>query len=134
MKKKPIVKIEEIGYPKSLVIRDGSRVSELIWTSQLEKEINHMIKRRLFIVGYSGGDESGYWRHEIFATDNELLAEVYVKRFNEILKKWKDYYDSICVDGEFGYRTLPEESNLTHRYYQVMDVEECYYKEIDFRN
>jgi len=44
MKKKPIVEIEEIGHPKSLIIREGSMVSELILTSELILELNEQLK------------------------------------------------------------------------------------------
>ena len=39
-----IIEIEELGFPKSLIIRDGALVSELIDTKDLVNELNEQLR------------------------------------------------------------------------------------------
>lgn len=47
-----IIEIEELGFPKSLIIREKSLVSELIDTNDLVKELNEQL-RQYNVVGQS---------------------------------------------------------------------------------
>lgn len=45
-----IIEIEELGFPKSLIIRENALVSELIDTNDLVKELNEQL-RQYNVVG-----------------------------------------------------------------------------------
>lgn len=47
-----IIEIEELGFPKSLIIRDGALVSELIDTKDLVNELNEQLSQ-YNVVGQS---------------------------------------------------------------------------------
>ncbi|GAG31669.1 unnamed protein product, partial [marine sediment metagenome] len=47
---------------------------------------------RAYIVKYSGGTYDDYYEHNVFVSVNKSKATKYVTKFNNILKKWKDYY------------------------------------------
>lgn len=68
----------------------------------------------LYIVSYNRSEDINI---SIFATKDKEKAEMYVKRFNNILDKWKEYYfDKVCS-----------------RHYQIFDINYCSLEEIKIR-
>ena len=75
----------------------------------MEKQNNY-----LYIVSYNRSEDINI---NIFATKDKEKAEIYVKRFSDILDKWKEYYfDKVCS-----------------RHYQVFDISYCSLEEIKIR-
>jgi hypothetical protein len=47
----------------------------------------------MYIVKYSAGSYDDYSENVIFVTKSKVKASRYILKFNNILKKWKDYYE-----------------------------------------
>jgi Fe-S oxidoreductase len=84
----------------------------------------------MYIVKYSGGEWDDYYTSDIFVTSNKEVAEKYVEKFNNILKKWKEYYSQFAGD----YGSIKEEYiEMYDRFYSLKGINKCYFKEIEIR-
>jgi hypothetical protein len=89
--------------------------------------------REIYLVQYSVGDWDSYTVN-IFVTDNEELAKLYVEKFRTKLKKWKDYYskmfgidsDLFCLEDEL-------QNKHYNRFCQIMNTNNAYYLKIELR-
>jgi hypothetical protein len=89
--------------------------------------------KKMYLVQYSVGDWDSYTVN-IFVTDNEELAKLYVKKFRTKLKKWKDYYakafgidsDLFCLEDEL-------QNKHYNRFCQIMNTNNAYYLKIELR-
>ena len=50
--KKPIIEIEELGQPNSLIYRQDAQISEIVNTEKMIKELNEQLRLH-FVVGQS---------------------------------------------------------------------------------
>jgi hypothetical protein len=88
----------------------------------------------MYLVQYSVGDWDSYTVN-IFVTDNEELAKLYVEKFRTKLKKWKDYYskmfgidsDLFCLEDEL-------QNKHYNRFCQIMNTNNAYYLKIELRS
>jgi hypothetical protein len=55
----------------------------------------------MYIVKYSKGSYDDYVQTVVFVTKSKIKASKYVLKFNNILKKWREYY-SINEIPEYG--------------------------------
>ena len=83
--------------------------------------------KKMYLVYYNGTWE-GFYRSPIFLTEDEEKAKAYVAKFNRILKKWQDYFESMLDKDLFS-----EDTNAYDRYMQLVNIEGCYYIEIEVR-
>jgi hypothetical protein len=77
----------------------------------------------MFIVKYNYGEWDDFTRVTIFVTQDENFAKRYVDRFNSILQRLKDYYNSIEITEQ-----------LWERWYAVNHFSPAYYHKIEIRN
>jgi hypothetical protein len=89
--------------------------------------------KEMYLIQYSVGDWDSYTVN-IFVTDNEELAKLYVEKFRTKLKKWKDYYskmfgidsDLFCLEDEL-------QNKHYNRFCQIMNTNNAYYLKIELR-
>ena len=84
----------------------------------------------MYIVKYSGGEYDDCYQVNIFVTADKELAEQYVDKFNNILKKWKDYFSQFLDENGFFKK---EHIEMYDRFYAITKVDICYYNEIETR-
>ena len=91
------------------------------------------MEKEIYIVSYSTGSYEDYKEIIIFATTKKSKATKYVTRFNQILKKWKDYY-SQYETREHGIVWLKDIYNKWfERWYSLTKVNRCYWEKIEIR-
>ena len=90
--------------------------------------------KKIYLVSYSGGDYDDYYTIIIFATTKKSTAVKYVKKFNSILKKWKNYYSQF-EENELGFKWIKDEYVEQHfnRWDCLRNINNCYYQEITVR-
>lgn len=84
----------------------------------------------MYIVKYSTGSWDDYYQINIFVTTDKEMAEKYVEKFNNILKKWKEYYSQF--KDEYG-GIKDEYLKMSDRFYSLMEINKCSFKEIEIR-
>lgn len=86
--------------------------------------------KKMYLVKYCGEE----WSHNIFVTKDENKAKQYCLKFNNILKKWKKYYQQFEIY-RHGIRTIDEKYIETkfNTWVKLDSVIECYYTEIELR-
>jgi hypothetical protein len=90
-------------------------------------------KEKYYIVYYTGGDYDTYYERNIFITNNKSLAQRYVKKFNNMLKKWLNYYNQF-TEKKYGVLWLKEEHHDKYfRWDALRSIDKCYFQEINFR-
>lgn len=94
-----------------------------------------MKEKQMYIVKYCGGSYDDFYDHTIFVTDNKKTATNYVKKFNSILKKWKDYYNQYTSTEEFAIDWIKDEYSDKYfdRWYSLRAVTKCYYEKVEKR-
>jgi hypothetical protein len=89
--------------------------------------------KEMYLVQYSVGDWDSYTVN-IFVTDNEELAKLYVEKFRTKLKKWKDYYVKMFgIDSDWIYSEDNVQNKHYNRFCQIMEVNNAYYLKIEIR-
>lgn len=77
-------------------------------------------KKHIYIVGYCGGDYEDYFEHIVFATEDEESAKIWVKRYDTLLSKLKEFNDSrLLSNKEIGYITIRE---LNSAFYHKIEL------------
>lgn len=89
----------------------------------------------MYIVKYSGGSVDDYYTANIFVTHDKSKAEEYVKRYNEILSKWREYYKKYEENSGTSHAWIKDEfvNEYFDRWYQLNNVDHCYWEEIELR-
>lgn len=92
--------------------------------------------KKAYVVQYLGGEIDDYFKIIIFVTNSKDKAKKYVEKFNSSLEKWKDYYSQYEEGRELGYRWIKDEyvSKYFNRWFEINNIDECYFEEIDLRN
>jgi len=90
--------------------------------------------KKMYLVSYSTGSYEDFDTHDIFITYNKKVAIKYVKKFNSILKKWKDYY-SKYEEPYASIRWIKDEyvDIYFDRWMSLRETNECFYNEIEVR-
>ena len=86
-------------------------------------------KQYMWIVQHSEGSYDSYCVHDIFATTDEEKAKAYVEKFNRIICKWQDYWETIVKDENW-------EDNDKYdfwRWNQINDMGRAWYDKIEIR-
>ncbi len=87
-----------------------------------------------YVCSYSTGEYDDYREKNIFVTNNEMLAKLWVYRMNKIIPKVKERYENI-------YKLLEEQGRIMS-FYQHYDTDNRYesctfnnarYDKIEFR-
>lgn len=89
----------------------------------------------IYLVKYSRGSYDDYYEVNLFATNNEFTAKQYIDKFNTILKKWKNFLESMELRA---LRSENEEDFLdshpiTYRYHDIVGINEAGYERIKCR-
>lgn len=82
---------------------------------------------KIYLVQYSSGEWGDYSSGILFVTPDKSTAIAYKKKFNRILKRWKKYYSQF---GDKNGCLKDEYSEYCERYYNIMELNECFYKEV----
>lgn len=92
--------------------------------------------KKSYVVQYQGGEIDDYFNVIIFVTNGKDKAKKYVERFNSSLEKWKDYYSQYEEERESEYRWIKDEYVSKHfnRWYEINNIDKCYFEEINLRN
>lgn len=88
---------------------------------------------KIYLIKYYGGSHDDYYAVNIFATKNKDAAMRYIEKFNNMLKKWKEYYSQF-ESGEFGHEWIKNEfvhTNIYDRWYKLKNISGCDYDEIE---
>jgi hypothetical protein len=85
---------------------------------------------KAYIVIIYNSCYSDYWQHNIFVTLNKKEAELYVIRFNILLKKWKDYFEKMKDDNGF---IIEGKEHFMDRIMTFDEIVEASYREIELR-
>jgi hypothetical protein len=89
-------------------------------------------KKYFYIVKYRGGEYEDFYTKDIFITSDFEKVKKYVKKFNSILKKWKEYY-SKYEDKSLGWADSSAPYHIFEAWYRLRMIDECYYEEIEIR-
>ena len=90
---------------------------------------------KIYLVKYYGGEYEDAYERIIFATKSKTKASKYTAKFNRILKKWKQHYTQY-EDKRYGIMPWLKDDYVEkyfHRWSQLRDITNCYYKEIEIR-
>jgi len=87
-----------------------------------------------YLVRYCGVSYDDYYGAVIFVTDKKTTATKYCSKFNNMLKKWKEYYKQFETD-KFGMKWIADEHVERHfdRWNSLQNITKCYYEEVSFR-
>ncbi len=92
------------------------------------------MKDKIFLVRYCGGSYEDYYDNVIFATTRKSKAQKYTRKFNNILKKWKQYYEQFETD-RLGIKWLDNEhTDKYERWHSLRNITKCYVEEIKVRD
>lgn len=87
--------------------------------------------KEIYIVYYSRGSYDDYEEINIFATTSLNKAQKYVKKFNSIHRKWKDYYKQYEDSREW----IKDE--FVHHYFdrwnELREINKCSIEKLDVR-
>lgn len=86
-----------------------------------------------YLVEFYGGDYDEEFITQVFVTFSKETAERYVRKFNEILERWKEYY-SYFLDPKTGF--LKEEYFADvhyNRVYALSRIDAAVFTEIEIR-
>jgi hypothetical protein len=89
---------------------------------------------KIYLVKYNVGDYDNYNSYVIFATNNKSKAIKYASKFNELLKKWRQYYSQF-ERNENGFNWIKKEhvDKYFYRWNSLREIGKCYYEEIPVR-
>lgn len=92
------------------------------------------MKNEIYIIKYCGGDYEDYYEKIIFATTHKTKAISYVRRFNKILKKWKNYYSQFEIK-DCGMTWIKEEyiDQYFQRWYSLREIDKCFFESVELR-
>ncbi len=92
------------------------------------------MKNKIYIIKYRGGDYEDYYEKIIFATTYKTKAISYVRRFNRILKKWKNYYSQFETK-HCGITWIKEEyiDQYYQRWYSLQKIDKCFFASVELR-
>jgi hypothetical protein len=90
---------------------------------------------KIYLVKYYGGGYDDHYTVTIFATTKKATATKYVRRFNKILKKWKEYYSQFEEDKYGIMKWLKEDytEQYFYRWNSLRNITKCYYEEVPVR-
>jgi hypothetical protein len=98
------------------------------------KKLKQTNMNTIYLVHYSGGYYDDYFVDTIFATPDKSVAEKYVKKFNDMLNKWREYYSQFEIDEEGTRWIAPEHVEKKFaRWNSIEYIHECYFTQIEVR-
>ena len=83
----------------------------------------------MWVVKYSTGSYDDFYTVNVFVTTNEETAQAYCEKFNRILTKWKDYWDTIVNEDN----CLGDDEYNFHRWCRISGMNLAYYDKIQIR-
>lgn len=92
------------------------------------------MKQKYYLVSYSGGAYEDWYTHPVFTTNNEETAKTWVENFNNKLPKLKKYCSELAKILDDADNPLYHNVSLYQKVYNILEIHEAYYKEIEFRN
>jgi hypothetical protein len=85
---------------------------------------------KAYIVIIYNSCYSDFWKRQLFVTLNKKEAELYVIRFNILLKKWKDYFEKMKDENGF---IIEDKEHFMDRIMTFDEIVEASYREIELR-
>ena len=92
------------------------------------------MKNEIFLVRCSYGSYDDYLEKVIFVTENKSKAVKYVRKYNAILKKWKEYY-SQYEEPLYTYKWIKKEfvNQYFDRWNKLQRLNKCSFEKIEVR-
>jgi hypothetical protein len=91
--------------------------------------------KEYYLVMYCGGDYEDRFDNVIFVTENLSTAKKYCKKFNSILKKWKDYFMQFETK-KYEILTWLKDEHIETKFYRwnkIKEINKCYYEAVKIR-
>ena len=92
------------------------------------------MKNEIYIIKYRYGDYDEFYEKIIFATTYKKKAIAYVKRFNQILEKWKTFYSQFEIED---CETTCIKEEYIDRYFQrghrLQEIDKCFFEIVQLR-
>jgi hypothetical protein len=85
----------------------------------------------MYLVQYSTGDWADHVSHYVFVTEDEEKAKKFVAKFNDLVSKWSDYYNSLDLSN--ATEEKKRNSNVWQRRRDFNDINNAFYTEIELR-
>lgn len=89
---------------------------------------------KCYICYYSSGEYDDYWINNIFVTKDLQKARLWVDKFNNILEKWKKYFEKFEKDGWIEDKYVSGDFDIYDRWYTICEINKADFKEIEFRD
>ena len=89
----------------------------------------------MYIVCYSGGSWDDYYTEQLFVTRSKRKAEKYVKRFDSIIEKYKEFYTKFEESRDDSSFASIKEENIAYfdRWNWLSEINSAYFKEFELR-
>ena len=100
----------------------------------LKQQIKLDNMEKCYICYYSSGEYDDYWINNIFVTKNKQKASLWVHKFNNILEKWKKYFEKFEKDGWIEDKYVSDDFDIYDRWYTIREINKADFKEIEFRD
>lgn len=92
------------------------------------------MNKTAYVVGYSKGSYEDYHYEIVFVTFDKKKATKWCTKFNNMLKKWKLYYDKYTKnDGIKWYDSDKYGYDFYDRWYQLSELNRASYNEHKLR-
>lgn len=88
---------------------------------------------KIYIIKYCGGSHDDWYSTDVFVTDKKITATRYVTKFNNILKKWKEYYKQYEEKNENMNCIKDEYLEHFERWDNLQNITKCYFERIELR-
>lgn len=88
-----------------------------------------------YLVRYYGGSYEDAFNVVVFATKKKSTATKYCTKFNQMLKKWKDYYRKFETK-KYGKMTWITDEHINTKFYRwnkLQKIIRCYYEVVSVR-
>lgn len=91
--------------------------------------------KKAYLCYYSAGGYDDYRNVNIFVTESLTKANKWMRKFNRILKKWKEYYSQFETKGYGSFKWIGDEFIEKHydRWSSLRNINRAYITEIEIR-
>ena len=89
------------------------------------------MKNKIYIAKYSKGRYEDETEYIVFASTNKSKVTKWCRKFNEMIKKWSDYYEK--YEDELGWIKYEYVNQYFKTWKKLRDFNKAYYEETEIR-
>ena len=89
------------------------------------------MENKIYIAKYSKGRYEDETEYIVFASTNKSKVTKWCRKFNEMIKKWSDYYEK--YEDELGWIKYEYVNKYFQRWNKLRDFNKAYYEETEIR-